>query len=182
VATYGLQIDGIAELNRKLDPRWAGPPVGRFLQRSGNEIQSRAVPLVPTDRGRLRESLESGGAIKVGSRFPIPDYVTVGTNVKYAKNVEFGRAPGLKAPPTAAIEAWLRRKNKVGRQARYMTDRDGNRVAVRSLAYTVARAIGRRGIEPQPFLRKGAEDAIPMIERFVDRLATELEEAARNAR
>lgn len=180
---YVIEVKGLKELKGKLDDvDWARQPMHRFFQRSGNAIQGNAVPLVPTDEGRLRDSLTSDGAITISRRTPTPDYVTVGTNVRYAKYVEFGRAAGKKAPPTAKIEAWLRRKNRVGKQARYMTDRDGNRVAVRSLAFTVARSIGRKGVEARPFLRDGAEHSLPQIERYVSVLATELEEAARNAR
>jgi hypothetical protein len=183
MAQYQIEVKGLKELQGKLDDvEWAAAPIHRFFQRSGNAIQGNAVPLVPTDRGRLRDSLNANTAVKISGRVPTPDYVSVGTNVKYAKYVEFGRDPGKPAPPVAQIEAWLRRKNKVGKQARTMIDRNGNSVPVRSLAFLIARSIGRKGIEARPFLRDGAEQSIPQIERYVSVLASELEEAARNAR
>jgi hypothetical protein len=55
----------------------------------------------------------------------------VGPSAAYGFWVEFGRRPG-KRPPVAALQGWARRHGVN--------------------AYALARAIGRRGIKPAPFL------------------------------
>jgi hypothetical protein len=55
--------------------------------------------------------------------------------VNYARYVEEGRRPG-RMPPPAALEGWARRKT-----------------GSISAAFLIARAIGRRGTRPQPYLK-----------------------------
>lgn len=56
------------------------------------------------------------------------------SNLKYAPYIEFGTKPHF--PPLDAIKAWVRRKLR----------------KPESLAYPIARAIGKRGTPPRPFL------------------------------
>jgi hypothetical protein len=60
----------------------------------------------------------------------------IGPSAKYGVYVEFGRRPG-RPPPVAALAGWARRHNMN--------------------PYVVARAIGRRGIKPKPFMRPAFE-------------------------
>ncbi len=75
----------------------------------------------------------------------------VGTKLSYARAVEYGRRPG-KRPPTASLRGWARRK----------TGSADN-------AYPVARAIGRRGTRPQPFLEPALEAKRGEIQRMFER-------------
>ena len=70
-----------------------GPMVRDFLSRSVLNIEGAAKDLCPVDTGRLRASI----AHKVSSA-PIPDWGSVGTNVLYARHVEFGTKK-MKAQP-----------------------------------------------------------------------------------
>lgn len=85
-------------------------------------VEGTARSLAPKDTGRL------GGSIThqisgLSSR--------IGPSVAYGLYVERGRRPG-KPPPVAAIEPWARRRG--------------------ANPFLVARAIGRRGTKPRPFL------------------------------
>lgn len=59
----------------------------------------------------------------------------------YADNVEYGRLPGT-MPPTQVLKSWISRKLKVK-----------NPKQVERIAWAIAKAIEKRGIEPSPFLR-----------------------------
>jgi hypothetical protein len=156
-----IEIEGLDALKKKLKSSTAAGPARKFLTRSGNEIIAKAKPLTTFNTGTLRRSIDK----EVAGDTPIPTFVKVGTNVKYAPFVEFGRGPG-KMPPREPIEYWYRRKNKAG------PTQD-----VASALYAIQRAIGRRGVKARPYLVPGFEQAVPMIQRHVYTFADELEEA-----
>lgn len=80
---------------------------------------------------------------------------------EYAPTVEYGRRAGRRPPPTRAIRPWLRRHG-----------------IPEDAAFVVARAIGRRGLRPRPFLfpsaRRHRQDimarAAEARRRILDRL------------
>ncbi len=65
---------------------------------------------------------------------------TVGATAEYAAAVEYGRKPG-KMPPIEALKKWAR--DVLGSE---------------KLAYVVARAIGKKGTSPQPFMRPAIDN------------------------
>ncbi|MYC16945.1 MAG: HK97 gp10 family phage protein [Gemmatimonadetes bacterium] len=73
----------------------------------------------------------------------------VGTPIRHGMPVEYGTGPqgrlgrSRKAPPSSALHEWVRKK--IG-----ITDEQ----EIRSVSYLIARAIGRRGTKPQPFMRE----------------------------
>lgn len=85
--------------------------------------------------------------------------VTVGATAEYAAAVEFGRAPGKKMPPYKALMKWAR--DVLGSEA---------------LAFVVARAIGRKGTKPQPFLRPAIDNNTGLMD---DVFAREMKRAIR---
>ena len=93
---------------------------------SATRILGKAKEFAPVDTGRLRASLNI--QVKEGGL-----HVQVGTNVRYAKPVEFGSRPHF--PPRAPIKLWTRRR-KPGYS--YMG---------------ILWGIANRGIKAQPFLR-----------------------------
>lgn len=162
-----IQVEGIDELRRKLRSEVAATPTRKFLQRSGDSIIGKAKPLAPVGAtGDLRKKIDK----EVSTETPVPTYVKVGTNVTYAPFVEFGRGPG-KQPPYRNIEYWYRRKNQTGPTEDVFA-------AVRA----IQRAIARRGVEAQPFLVPGFDQAVPNIQRHAVTWARELEEAYKNER
>ena len=77
----------------------------------------------------------------------------VGTAISYGGPVEFGRLPG-KQPPIDAIELWVRRKLGIS----------GNEA--RSVAFLIARKIGREGTEGAFMFEKGFEAGKAPVERL----------------
>lgn len=78
-----------------------------------------------------------------------------GPNVAYARYVEDGRRPGAIPPPHSAIADWIRVRGIVARDC--LQD---------ELPGVIARSIGRRGIEPRPFVRPAA----PFVQRRLNEL------------
>lgn len=126
-----------------------------------NVMQGAIVPLVPVDRGTLRNSIQNtiqGQGVEVIGR--------VFTPLAYGLPVELGAVPHF--PPPAALEGWVKRKLGIS-DAR----------EVKSVAFLVARAIARRGTKAWEMFQRGFAAAKPRVEarfqqagkRIVDRLA-----------
>lgn len=88
----------------------------------------------------------------------------IGSALPYAPFVEYGRKPG-KRPPIDAIVRWIALKPvNTG-------DRD-----IRSVAFAIATAIGKRGVKPRYPFRQAADAMRPRVEEiFVDVLKKEIE-------
>lgn len=82
-------------LNRQSDE------VRQALIRTGIDVENRAKQLCPVDTGRLRSSIvhRIDGAGRVSG-------ITVGTNVSYAADVEYGTAPHVIAPRNKKALFW----------------------------------------------------------------------------
>lgn len=161
-----IELEGLDELRKKLRSEVAATPARRFLNRSGYAIVGKARPLVPVNTGTLKRSL----ATEVSTETPVPTYVKVGTRIEYAPFVEFGRDPGDR-PPYEAISWWYRRKKQLPPDA-----------DVFAAVTAIQDKIERVGIKEKPFLRDGFSQAVPQIQKYVFRLARELEEAYQNER
>ncbi len=146
----------------------------RTMEKAVLMVQAEAQRRAPVDTGTLRRSIATQvrplGAQKVGglgatkagglgaSRMPVKGSAVaalytgvVGTNLRYARAVEFGRRPG-KRPPTASLRGWARRK----------TGSADN-------AYRIAKRIGERGTSPQPYLEPALEAKRGEIQRMFER-------------
>ena len=114
------------------------------MRKSVTTIEAKAKPLTPVFRGRLRQSIVSeirGTGVEITG--------IVGSSLKnevYPSVMEFWRRPG-KAPPAKALERWVWLVLKPPKKM------------VRSVAFVVARAIGKRGIKGKRFLQKGWEQS-----------------------
>jgi hypothetical protein len=108
---------------------------------------------VKRDTGRLQSSIthrvSGGGANLTGE---------VGPSVKYGLFVERGRRPG-RPPPVSAVAGWARRHGVS--------------------PYLVARAIGRKGVRPRPFLLPAYEKNAGRIRDLFARIGLRVVEAAR---
>lgn len=152
-----FRVEGVRELIAKLNaPRLIGPPLRRFWSRAAILTQSRIRERTPVDQGPLRNSI----APEIDPA-TVPRWARVGTNLKYAPAQEFGFPPGRVFPPPAALEPWARRHG--------FPEGGG---------YLVARAIFRRGMKPQRYLRDGLDDAKAPITNLLPVLAREIEASA----
>lgn len=100
---FGVEIEGLEELERKLDPHeLIGKPARDALTKAAIIVQNQAKlnasgrpgPNVVTGRLRSSISFEIDAA-------PIPSFAKVKTNVIYAAPLEFGNRrwkPGVKYP------------------------------------------------------------------------------------
>jgi HK97 gp10 family phage protein len=90
-----FKLEGIEELVTNGDKLILelGPIVRDLLDKSIKAIERKAKRIAPVDTGRLRSSISS----QVGPG-QLPTYAEVGTNVNYARFVEFG-TKNMKAQP-----------------------------------------------------------------------------------
>lgn len=102
--------------------------VRRHIKATALKVEVKAKELCPVDEGRTRNSItHEVDADGMGA--------TVGTNLKSAPSVEFGRAAGRRMPPPGSLDGWMRRHG-------IPADAD----------YAIRRAIAERGIPAKPFL------------------------------
>jgi len=128
----------------------------RALVTSTDLIHDFVVPLTPVGvSGRLRQSIYSrvegtGSNLKgiVGS--------TIAEREIYPKVMEFGRRPGSRMPPPNKLERWVHIVLKVP------VHKAG------SVAFVLARAIGRRGIKGKFFFKQGWQRSEPRVRKIMD--------------
>jgi len=142
--TYEIELKGFEEqiaklkqvdrlIDRRFKPAFHGSVIG---------IQSHARRGAPVFRGRLRNSIASEvsgfGSNLVGK---------VGSTIReeYPEVMEFGRKPGAKMPPPAALERWVQLQLKVPKGLS------------KGVAFVVARSIGRKGIKGRRFMTKAVD-------------------------
>ncbi|WP_369183326.1 HK97 gp10 family phage protein [Streptomyces sp. Y1] len=88
-------------------------------QAAANDMVNHAKGLCPVNTGRLRSSIQ---AVPAGGRFRFS--VTIGTNVTYAADVEYGTAPHVIVPKNKRALYWpgaahpVAKVNHPGTQAR----------------------------------------------------------------
>ncbi len=155
-----IEIIGLQRVIQKCGPQLIATPLRKFFLRAAITVQNRAREKAPVDTGRLRSSI----AYEVDDGVP-PLYAKVGTNVKYAKPMEYGtgllsEAPDSKKtrhyPPGGALELWAKRHGIGSGEA-------------------VARAIGRRGgLRPRRYLRGALEESVSKIQGLLNRMGEEI--------
>lgn len=132
------------------------------------EISELTKP--PVDRGTYRRSFKFEDT---------KDGAVAYNFAPYAPVIEFGRRPGMKAPPLAAIMAWIERKG-IGRQMGPKQRGPGGRSAVlrrkaqvRGLAYVIARQIKRRGLPALLILQHAAHNIDAEIQKAIGKLTSD---------
>lgn len=116
------------------------------LQTTEREVAQRT----PVNTGQLRSSITHSVLI------PFPNLTgSVGTPLEYGITMEYGRKPGSRMPPVAAIAYWLYRKKIV-------TDYR----EIRSAAWAVAKSIAKKGIEGRHMFRDGLAAATPTVQQI----------------
>lgn len=126
----------------------------RFMTIATEIVMGRAQPLTPIDRGFARNSLQ----ISTEQTGPLTITGKVYSNLSYFAVIEgqdaegnptaYGRQPGARQPPSAALEGWVARKWGI-------TDPK----KIRGLAFVLARSIARRGIKAVAPIRRAVADS-----------------------
>lgn len=122
--------------------------ISQALLDTGHEVQADAKRNCRVDTGRLRSSITT--------KQTAPNEVLVGTNVKYAPDVEFGTKPHIITPKTKKVLRWEakvvslltksgrpRKKPKIIKEARF------------------ARRVKHPGTKPHPYLRPAFDKHVP---------------------
>ena len=117
---------------------------------AGQAISQKEAPV---DTGTLRSSITQQKATFAGGEAR----GAWGTNLPYARYVEFGRGPG-KMPPAGALSGWIRRHG------------GGSEFVIR-------RAIGRKGTKPKHFMQKGRLQIQPKVKAEFEAVAQRIANA-----
>ena len=152
-----IELIGSEELRRAMrDPEFVKGPATNFIRSVAFEVLGHAQQNAPSNFGRLRNSLTVDLKSRTGQVS-----ATVGSNLVYAKPVEYGSKPHW--PPLAPIELWVRRKLRVPA------------ARSKSVAFLVARKISRHGTPAQPFLGPALEQSKGFADSALRELGAEIE-------
>ena len=142
-ADIEFKLEGIEDLVAKsgLLNAKVGSIVRDLLTKSASGIERKAKQLAPVDTGRLKASI----AHTVGAG-NVPMWAMTGTNVKYARPVEYGTKPHW--APLRAFQGWAQRHH-------------ANEAAVWW-------SVGKKGTKAHPYLRPAFEESKPDIEGHLE--------------
>jgi HK97 gp10 family phage protein len=138
---FGMRLEGDEKLLSGLvaGQQAVGSEARTAMETSLTLIEATARSIVPQDTralmGSINHTISGAGGSLRGE---------VGPSTRYGFFVEHGRGPG-KPPPVAAIEGWARRHG--------------------ANPFLVARAIGRRGTKPRPFMKPALEKNLSRIQQ-----------------
>lgn len=125
-----------------------GSEARRTMQQSVDVVESQVAAYTPVNQGALRAGTTTdilGRGVNIQGVISNP--------LVYALPVENGRKPG-RMPPVDAIQLWVIRKGIAGRDDS------------RSVAFLIARAIGRRGTKGAFMFKKGYQAALPTVKQL----------------
>lgn len=141
----------------------------KAMQGSLVTLGSEIVPLVPVGiSSRLKNSM--GSSIEeIGPANLIGKYGSSLKGEVYPSVMEFGRKPG-KMPPIAGLLRWVHLKIRPGAEQEY------------TVAYLIARKIGREGIKGRGFMKEGFGKAKTKILTFFNRALDDIARDLSNGR
>ena len=145
---------GVKAMQDRLGPQIVAGPQRRLLKHAAVFAERHARENAPSDKNDLKRSIVH----EVHD-----DHARVFTPFLYGAVQEFGRRPGQKAPPSKALEGWVRRKLKPKPRE------------VKGLAFVIARSIGRKGFKGKFFFRGAAEATRRKMPGWVKQMAREVE-------
>lgn len=120
------------------------------------------------DEGWINGELYQGATYNIQMKGDI--YIIELSLAEYWKYIENGRQAGAKMPPISSIENWINVKKILPKP---ITLKSGKEVipSTKSLAFLIARKIGRDGIAAKPYLKVSIKDAQT---RYIDKIKTAL--------
>ena len=152
--SYTARIEGLEKLKFDKADEITRAEVQQAMHKATKTVVANVRPLVPVFQGRLRNSIED----RVDT-LPTTIIGRIGSSLKsetYPAVMELGRKPGT-FPPVSALERWA---HLVLGNAR--------------LAFTVARAIYRRGIKGHFYLKRGLESSLGAINGYFNDALTKI--------
>jgi hypothetical protein len=85
----------------------------------------------------------------------------------YLTNVDEGRRPGAKQPPTKSLDRWVVAKGIAPR------DDKGKFISRQSLKFLIARSIGKKGIKPTNVIKKTINEVYTNKQKLIEKAAIE---------
>jgi hypothetical protein len=85
----------------------------------------------------------------------------------YLTNVDEGRRPGAKQPPTKSLDRWVVAKGIAPR------DDKGKFISRESLKFLIARSIGKKGIKPTNVIKKTINEVYANKQKLIEKAAIE---------
>ena len=161
-----VRLRGVAELQRALaamgDRAAAGAAAALFAEGERVMMMSKQEAPVGVD-GVLRASGHVEVPKREGSRLTVR-LGYGGAAKSYANVIHEGRKPGSRPPPSQALVPWVKKKLFVPE------------AEAASVAFVVARSIGKKGTKPTKFLERPFMAAVPgMAGRMAERIRRSLE-------
>jgi hypothetical protein len=153
--TVKINTDEIEEFIVQLEraPELTARETMIAMRKAVAEVERQTVPRTPSNTGALRGAWTT--RVTRGSRSVKGEVMNP---KEYAIVMEKGRRPGARMPPVSAIQYWVTRKFGVsGKEAE-------------SLAFVIARSIGRKGIKGHKMLEEGYEAAEPTVKRIFEQV------------
>lgn len=153
-STFSIRVEGLDEFQKNLN----GVP-------SNMKMYLTRAMVVSTQKikGAIQQNITNKGITNTGT---LAGSVTVieatdsrgivGVGERYGGAVEFGRKPG-KMPPVAPIERWAQTK-----------------LGTPGLGFLIARKIGRKGTDPQPFVEPAFEENKEFVQRQFEDVANRI--------
>ncbi len=166
LALISREKDHVVERGRKIVRRTVKMVAPRIIQ----GLISRD-PRPPVDRSTYRREWHFDDTREGASVY---------NSSPHAGVIEYGRRPGARMPPLAAIEAWVHRKGlvlgvtKKGKRRRLSSrltpsQISGYQAQVRRVAWLIARSIARRGLPAHLILETAAKHIDVEIRRALAR-------------
>ena len=160
----------------------ANSPINELINKFGADVVEKAMQNLGayrTVKGKKRRAVASDTLRKslsyyYNARRNKIEFFAKGEASKYADVVEYGRRPNSKQPPVEAIIQWMKIKPiKVRSMDGKIVKQTPERI--KSAAFNIARAIGKRGIPPLFYWRDAVNEMIDIYEpQFAEALSNEL--------
>jgi hypothetical protein len=176
--TGGLQANPGEAIGRELES--VVTELMLFLER---EVKIHTpIGVTEAGRGSIAHEVRRGEAVGMGAVVG-----RLGSPMKHVAVINDGRRPGQKPPPAESLELWVRRKvkiervHKAGKKKGQAKTRNGVTLIrpptvaeAKSIAFVIARAIGRKGIEGRHFFEAAVSENDATIRRIVGRAGAEI--------
>jgi phage gpG-like protein len=140
-----VRIEGLPELQKAMnDPKLWSEPTETYLKKATLTVEGRAKEAAPVDTGRYRASIKSDVKGLQG---------IVGTDVEYARFIEFGSRPHW--IPAGVLQSWAQRHGF-------------------DSEFSVRKAIASRGTKARLVLTNALKESMGDIQRLLGEMGKDI--------